>query len=52
MSTGFQQQQPFTRSAAVRSVPSQRPGARLDLDGAPKGLPKPEEKSFQPHLER
>jgi hypothetical protein len=52
MTTGFQQQQPFTRSAAVRSVPSQRAATRLDLGGSPKGPAKPEEKSFDPRLER
>ena len=51
MTTGFPQQQPFARSAAVRSLPSQRPGARLDL-GVRKASVKPEEKNFDPRLER
>jgi hypothetical protein len=48
INSGFQQQQPLGWSAAVRSAPSQRPGARM----IPSKSPAAEEKSFAPKLER
>lgn len=50
--TGFQQQQPFAWSAAVRSAPSQRPGTRLDHPPAPEPVIGPEEKSVSPRQKR
>lgn len=52
MNTGFQHQQPFARTAAVRSLPSQRPGARLDLADSAKPPVTLEEKTFRSSLER
>lgn len=49
INSGFPQQQPLGWSSAVRSVPSQRPGARMTPPEAPA---KPEEKSAAPKLER
>jgi hypothetical protein len=48
INNGFQQQQPLGWSAAVRSAPSQRPGARM----TPSKSRVTEEKSFAPKLER
>jgi len=48
INSGFQQQQPLGWSAAVRSAPSQRPGARM----TPSKPATEEEKSFTPKLER
>jgi hypothetical protein len=48
INSGFQQQRPLGWSAAVRSAPSQRPGARM----SPAKPPAAEEKSFAPKLER
>jgi hypothetical protein len=52
ITTGFQQQQPFARSAAVRSAPSPQNAARLDLSGEAKAFVAPQEKSFSPRLKR
>ena len=57
INTSFQHQQPLGFSAAVRSTPSPRHAAPLDIVGdqarAPSKTPlKPEEKSFAAHLER
>ena len=57
MNTGFQQQQPWTWSAAVRSAPSPQHGAHLaikaDATRASSKAPiAPEEKSFDPHAKR
>ena len=51
ITTGFQQQQPFAWSAAVRSAPSQKPGARLDPVATAKTA-RPEEKAFGPRDKR
>jgi hypothetical protein len=56
MNSGLQHQQPFTRSAAVRSAPSPRAATRLDMHGDTpipvRAAVAPEEKSVQPRLER
>ncbi len=57
INTGFQQQQPFARSAAVRSAPSPQHGAHLNISGgatraSSKAPIAPEQKSFEPRLQR
>ena len=50
--TGFQQQRPFARTAAVRSAPSPQHAGRLDLSREAKAAAPLEEKSFAPRLSR
>ena len=57
MNTGFQQQRPWTWSAAVRSAPSPQHGAHLEIKGgatraSSKAAIPAEEKSFGPSAKR